>query len=75
MKIFIMEPISCMENRLTLRDFYSEGLESDYSAIYRREDEYIEVFKKFNCNEIFSDNIFEDLSDHSETQYKYFIIG
>lgn len=74
-KIFIMEPISCMETRLTLKDFYSEGLESDYSAIYRTENEYIDVFKKFNCEDIVSEDIFKDLSDHSETQYKYFIVG
>ena len=40
-KIFAMEPTSCMETRLTLKDFYSEGLESDYSAIYRTEGEYL----------------------------------
>lgn len=74
MKIFAMEPISCMETRLTLKDFYSEGLESDYNAIYRTEDEYVEVFKKLNCDKIFSDDIFKDLSDHTETQYKFFIV-
>lgn len=74
MKVFAMEPISCLETRLTLKDFYSEGLESDYNAIYRTEDEYVEVFKKLKCNKIFSDDIFKELSDHSETQYKYFIV-
>ena len=73
-KIFIMEPISCLETRLTLKDFYSEGLESDYSAIYRTENEYIDVFKKFNCENIISEDIFKDLSDHTETQYMYFIV-
>ncbi|WP_407453035.1 methyltransferase domain-containing protein [Methanobrevibacter sp.] len=74
MKIFVMEPISCLETRLTLKDFYSEGLESDYSAIYRTEDEYNRVFEKLKCNEISSGDIFKELSDHRETQYKYFII-
>ena len=74
-KIFVMEPISCMETRLTLKDFYSEGLESDYSAIYRTENEYLEVFKNFNCDNVVSEDIFKDLSDHSETKYKYFIVG
>ncbi|MBP3790403.1 MAG: class I SAM-dependent methyltransferase [Methanobrevibacter sp.] len=73
-KLFIMEPISHMGERLTLKDFYSEGLEADYSAIYRTEDEYMELFKYLNPNEVFSDDLFEDLSDHSETHYKYFII-
>lgn len=74
MKIFAMEPISCLETRLTLKDFYSEGLESDYNAIYRTENEYVEIFKKLNCEKIFAEDIFKDLSDHTETQYKYFII-
>lgn len=75
MKIFAMEPVSCLETRLTLKDFYSEGLESDYNAIYRTVDEYMEIFGKLDCDNIFVDDIFKDLSDHSETQYKYFIVG
>ena len=74
-EIFVMEPISCIETRLTLKDFYSEGLESDYNAIYRTEPEYVDFFKKFNGNNIFSGDIFKELSDHSETQYKFFIIN
>lgn len=73
-KVFAMEPISHMESRLTLKDFYSEGLESDYSAIYRTKDEYIEFFEKLNCNEIRTGDIFENLSDHSETGYMYFVV-
>ena len=73
-KVFAMEPISHLETRLTLKDFYSEGLESDYSAIYRTEDEYRNVFKKLNCKNISSGDIFKDLSDHTETGYMYFII-
>lgn len=64
--VFAMEPISCMESRLTLKDFYSEGLESDYNAIYRTEQEYREVFNKLNCKNIYSDYLFDDLSDHAE---------
>lgn len=73
-KVFAMEPISHMDSRLTLKDFYSEGLESDYSAIYRTESEYVEFFEKLNCNEIRTGNIFEELSDHSETGYMYFVV-
>ena len=63
-----------MGSRLTLKDFYSEGLDADYNAIYRTEDEYMELFETLNYNKIFSDDIFKDLSDHSETYYKYFVI-
>lgn len=73
-KLFIMEPISCIESRLTLKDFYSEGLEADYSAIYRTKDEYMEFFKDLNYNKILADDIFKDLSDHSETKYIFFVV-
>ncbi len=73
-KLFIMEPVSHMESRLTLKDFYSEGLEADYNAIYRTEDEYMELFKGLDYNKVFSDDIFKDLSDHSETHYMFFVI-
>lgn len=73
-KLFIMEPVSCMDVRLTLKDFYSEGLEADYNAIYRTPKEYLDAFENFKCNKIFSDDIFKDLSDHSETKYMYFVI-
>lgn len=73
-KLFIMEPIACIDSRLTLKDFYSEGLDADYNAIYRTEDEYRELFKCLNCNKVSSDFIFTDLSKHTETKYKFFII-
>ena len=73
--IFAMEPTSCMETRLTLKDFYSDGLESDYSAIYRTEQEYLDFFKQLNCKEMRTGHLFDDLSDHSETNYMFYVIG
>lgn len=73
-KLFIMEPVSHIESRLTLKDFYSEGLEADYNAIYRTKDEYMELFKGLKYNDVFSDDLFKDLSDHSETHYMFFVI-
>ena len=72
--VFAMEPTSCMETRLTLKDFYSEGLEADYNAIYRTEQEYRDIFADLNCNEIFAEDLFQDLSDHTETKYMYYVI-
>ena len=72
--VFAMEPTSCMETRLTLKDFYSDGLEADYNAIYRTEQEYRDVFAKLNCNEVFAEDLFKDLSDHTETKYMYYVI-
>ena len=72
-KVFVMEPTSCMDSRLTLKDFYSEGLETDYSAIYRTKDEYLEFFEPLNYNKVSTDYIFTDLSDHTETKYRFFV--
>jgi 2-polyprenyl-3-methyl-5-hydroxy-6-metoxy-1,4-benzoquinol methylase len=73
-QVFITEPISCTESRLTLKDFYSDDLEADYNAIYRTENEYREFFKKLNCNEINSYDIFMESNEHAETQYKSFVM-
>ena len=73
--IFAMEPTSSMENRLTLKDFYPDGLESDYNAIYRTEQEYLDFFKQLNCKEMRTGHLFDDLSDHSETNYMFYVIG
>lgn len=73
-KIFIAEPISCLETRLTLKDFYSEELESDYNAIYRTENEYLEIFKKINHTSILVEDLYQDINQHVETKYKFFII-
>lgn len=73
-QLFITEPISCMDSRLTLKDFYSDELEADYNAIYRTENEYREFFQKLNCNEINSFDIFMELNERSETQYMSFVI-
>ena len=59
-----------MESRLTLKDFYSDELDADYNAIYRTENEYMEFFQKLNCNEINSYDIFMELNECEETQYK-----
>ena len=73
-QVFITEPISCMDSRLTLKDFYSDELEADYNAIYRTEKEYGKFFERLNCNEINSYDIFMDLNKRSETQYKSFVM-
>ncbi|WP_195335623.1 class I SAM-dependent methyltransferase [Paraclostridium bifermentans] len=44
--IYISEPVAIKE-RLTLNKFYSDDLESEYSAIYRTCSEYEEIFKPF----------------------------
>jgi len=42
-RIFIANPVGIAE-RLTLKKFYSDELDADYSVIYRTEEEYMEQF-------------------------------
>ena len=73
-QILIIEPISHLETRLTLKDFYSDELDTDYNAIYRTEKEYMEFFKEFEYDTITTCNMFEDSNKRSETGYKAFIM-
>jgi len=34
----------------------------------------MELFKGLNYNNVFSDDLFKDLSDYSETHYMFFVI-
>ena len=73
--IYIRETISVMDTRLTLKDFYSESLETDYSAIYRTKEELMNFFSKFkDVSNIKTETIYETLKKYDETGYRYFII-
>lgn len=43
---YIQESVSFTDERLTLKDFYSQDLQTYYSAIYRKISEYEDMFKK-----------------------------
>ena len=66
--------------RLTLKDFYSEELKSDYNAIYRTRDEYIKLFEDSLIPAGFSVTdegfMFDDgsLNNRKETIQYYFIL-
>lgn len=42
-KIYLQETISTINQRLTLKNFYSDELKTNYSAIYRTQEEYINL--------------------------------
>ena len=75
--IYLREPVAIIGNRLTLKNFYSDDLKANYNAIYRTQEEYIEMFKlifgeKF---QLVSADFLYDQSLHSqlETRYRYFV--
>lgn len=78
--ICIREPIGVAE-RLTLKDFYSEELDDNYSAIYRTRNEIKQIiddvlakngFKILQEGFLFSE---ERLNNRKETEQYYYLIG
>ncbi len=76
--ICIREPIA-LEERLTLKDFFSEELDDNYNAIYRTRVELMKVFEQCFCNKgfilkqegfLFSE---DNLNNRKETSQYYYI--
>lgn len=73
--IFIKEPLSNMDTRLTLKDFYSEELENEYNAIYRTPEELLSLFENVKKNySVKRGDMYNNLNKREETSYKYFVI-
>lgn len=70
--IHIQESISLMDGRLTLDNFESKELKSNYSAIYRTQAEYEQYFKDFDI--IKTDLLLDDeIGGRKETNARYWI--
>ena len=75
--IYINNPI-CLQSRLTLKDFYSKELQSQYSAIYRTKEEWDEIngsnypseFKTVECDFTYP----EEMRNRSDTADFYWVI-
>ena len=69
-----------VNERLTLKDFYSEELKSDYESIYRTRDEYMKFFEQTLIPEGFTvteeNYLYDDdnLNNRKETTQYYFIL-
>jgi len=77
-RIFLREPVG-LEQRLTLKDIWSEELQHSYSAIYRTADEYLSMISAGLGTQGFSvvrsAPLFpSELSNHKETTQHYFIL-
>lgn len=75
--IYLSEPIA-LEGRLTLDKFFSEDLQTEYSAIYRTEEEYNQLFSIFYKNgfelKLSEEFFLEDLKTQKETKQWMFIL-
>ncbi len=79
-RIIIREPVG-LNQRLTLKDFYSEELNADYNAIYRTRDELVSVFETTMFQKGFKivheDFLFKDdvsANNRKETSQYYFVL-
>ncbi|KPI55048.1 class I SAM-dependent methyltransferase [Clostridioides difficile] len=74
--IYMSEPIG-IKKRLTLKEFYSKELNSEYNVIYRTIEEYKEILKPLldeGFKIIESKSFLTDISQYSDTERHYFIL-
>lgn len=74
--IYLSGPIG-IRDRLTLNEFYSKELDSEYNVIYRTIDEYMKVLKVLTENgfELIENNSFlTEIKQYSDTERHYFIL-
>lgn len=64
---------SIISDRLTLDNFYSKEMETNYSAIYRTKQEYLDMFKKYNLDIIETD-IIKGIKEREETAMIYYLL-
>ena len=75
-KIYLRESVSIAGKRLTLKDFYSKELKSEYNAIYRMPTEYEDLISNLSLK-IFSEGFLLDSTtgQREETNQKYWLLG
>ncbi len=72
---YIQESISIMDERLTLDNFKSEALKTNYSAIYRMSSEYEKIFNDLKFNIIKTKLLLDDkIGARKETNARYWLI-
>lgn len=74
--IYMSGPIG-INKRLTLKEFYSKELNSEYNVIYRTIEEYEEILKPLldeGFEIVESKSFLTDISQYSDTERHYFIL-
>lgn len=73
--MYIQESISLMSGRLTLNNFKSKELKTNYSAIYRTKSEYEKYFKQNDISVINTDLLLDSkIGAREETNAQYWIL-
>lgn len=80
-QIYIRESVSLLEERLTLKNFYSEELVDHYNAIYRTSQEYKTLLEKYLVNDqgkfelLQTDLLLKgELQGRRETNQRFFLL-
>ena len=79
-RVYIKETVSIVDKRITLNNFYSHELHSNYNAIYRTELEYLEILKQtiLKNGDIYLKNSAElltcELKNRKETTQHYYLL-
>ena len=72
---YIQETISLLDTRLTLNNFESKELKTNYSAIYRTQSEYEEYFAKYGLEIIATDLFLDDeTGGRKETNARFWLL-
>lgn len=73
--LYIQESTCLLDKRLTLNNFESKELKTNYSAIYRTQSEYEEIFKKYNLEVLKTDLFLDDeTGGRKETNARYWFL-
>lgn len=75
--IYFRVPVSVIQKRLTLKEFWSEELKEYYSSIYRTSKEYENFFEKelSNYTLLLNDFLYKDnLNNREETKQKVYVL-
>lgn len=75
-KIYLRESVSIVGKRLTLKDFYSKELKSEYNAIYRMPTEYENLILNLNLKILKEGFLLDSITgQRKETNQKYWLLG
>ncbi len=74
-RIFLRDGTSILPERYIINNTFSDTLSSDYSAVYRTRNEYVQLFNNIGMKLEFDGNVFDDgcpLNKYSETRLRFY---
>lgn len=75
-RLFLRESVSLLADRYTIEEQYSKAAGANYSALYRKPDEFIKMFEEQGLQMLEDGNMFPDgspLNKWKETRLKFYL--